>query len=122
MNTSFSDGLNPADLRIIGTVQSVTVTVSNGIKSAPTWSTVEANVRTMELPPLRTMKGNEESEGMQPVFTRKRSFLYRKHSRTFTPKMRYLVGTDEYYITDIRTYMGKPHLMVMDCELRDNEN
>ena len=118
---TFTDNINPADFRVTGTVQSQTVTVTNGIKSAPTWGTVEANVRTMELPPLRTMKGNESMEGMQPVFSRKRSFLYRKHARAFTPKMRYLVGSEAYYITDIRTYMGKPHLMVMDCEERDND-
>lgn len=117
---SFTDDINPADMRVIGNVQSVTQAVTNGVVAAPSWANVETNVRSKELTPLR-YKDSEGNESNQIVHIRRRSFLYRAEDRTFTTKMRYVVNSQNYYITDIRNYMGRPHLKVMDCELRDNE-
>jgi hypothetical protein len=116
--SNFTDDINPAELRIIGNLQQVTQTVTNGITGSPSWANLEASVRSMELNPLRN---GETSEGNQILHVEKRSFLYRAHSRVFTPKMRYVVSSKNYYITDIRNYKGRPHWKVMDCELRDNE-
>lgn len=105
-------------MRVIGNVQSVTQSVTNGVVASPSWANVETNVRSKELTPLRN---NEVNESNQIVHVKRRSFLYRAEDRTFTTKMRYVVNSQNYYITDIRNYMGRPHLKVMDCELRDNE-
>jgi hypothetical protein len=118
--SNFTDDINPAELRITGSVQQVTQTVTNGITGSPSWANLEASVRSMELNPLKYIN-SEGIEGAQITHVEKRSFLYRAHSRVFTPKMRYVVSSKNYYITDIRNYKGRPHWKVMDCELRDNE-
>lgn len=120
MMNSFTDDVNPADYRISGNVQQPTQTVTNGVAGAVSWSNVETGVKSAEVTPLR-YKDSEMNDGNQIVYTRRRSFIYRAHNRAFTPKMRYVIGSENYYITDIRNYKGRPHSKVMDCELMDNE-
>ena len=118
MNTFTSHHINPADFRYSGTIQSETQTSTDGIKNDPSWANVETNVRSKKLPPL---KSTETKEGKQPIHVQRFSWLIHAHSRAFTAQMRYVVNSQNHYITDIRNYKGLEEYLVLDTELRDNE-
>ncbi|MGH1436562.1 MAG: phage head completion protein [Lewinella sp.] len=115
---SFKDDINPSEFRYSGTVESPSITTTNGIPGDPTWPTHEASVRLAKLNPRR---GGDATEGGQTVAVAYDSWLIRAEDRAYTTDMRVVINSINYYIKDIRNYKGSPLFLVLDTEQRDNE-
>lgn len=76
---------------------------------------IESNVNVMEI----NSNGSESSENSQPIYIERRSWVYRKFSRTFDTTMIARQNSKDYYITSIVPYRNSRNLMVMVCEYRD---
>lgn len=109
-----------SELDQVGNIQTGTGTVSRGQKVI-TYANTYTNVYSKKLAPFRGM-GNESEQSNQTVYIEKLSWLIQKEDRTIVPnKMRYVVGSKNHNIVNVRAYKSTSDWIVIDTEYRDNQ-
>lgn len=111
------EAINPAELDVVGTVQTATRTRTNGEERITSWANTYSNVWSKQLRPLRQ---GEAEESKQQTALERNSFVVRMESRSIVPKdMRYLIGSKAHMIVGVRPYKMSRNYLVLDTEYRD---